>query len=435
MAIVTDQDMRSGAGMLSGGSTTRSTLGYDATTTPVERFLLFVTVIVLPLESHVRIVPGVSTLFFLFAVLAAYVALFRSRCVDRIWMHPVFLAAYVFTGICVALESVSPLSEYGKVVSFVLMIGGAVLVASLCRDRAALKVCLYAHIGAALWLGAVMFLTSYGTLSGLAANDFGQASNARWAAFKDAPIQGNLNAFALHCVQGGIVALAFTLTSVGIRNRNFFAGIGIFCLVASSLPMSRGAIVNAAVSCAVMVKAYGIKEGRTWLLAGLVAMSAVLLVPGAIWSRMEVMTKEGHMESRMSFYEAAMQHVDDYWFTGVGAGNFFQMWGFNHGFAHFTDNTYVVYGVHNGFLQVMIYWGLIGLVAFVAVIWKASRCLPRTCGKDALELGMLGLAISLLMVLPFGHDFSYKGFSFGLGMLVAYQRWIGPNALARHANR
>ena len=79
------------------------------------------------------------------------------------------------------------------------------------------------------------------------------------------------------------------------------------------------------------------------------------------------------------------------------------------------------------FLQVLIFWGLIGLLAFLVIMWPAYRCLPRTCGKDELTLGMLGIAVSLLLMMPFHSEFYYKGFSLGLGMLVAYQLWLAPH--------
>jgi len=69
------------------------------------------------------------------------------------------------------------------------------------------------------------------------------------------------------------------------------------------------------------------------------------------------------------------------------------------------------------------------------MIWLAYRCLPRTCGKDVLALGMLGIAVSLLLLTPFHSEFYYKGFSLGLGMLVAYQRWLAPSNAAPPASR
>jgi O-antigen ligase len=193
--------------------------------------------------------------------------------------------------------------------------------------------------------------------------------------------------------------------------------------------MSRGAIVNALVSCGALLKAYGIGRGRVWLLLGVVAISAVLLVPDAIWTRFVFQQPEGQRETRVSFYISAWEAVEDYLFLGVGAGNYFTKWGFDHGFGHGTGSHYQVYVVHNIFLQVLINWGLISFLAFLAMIWSAYRCLPRPCGKDVLALGMLGIVVSLLLLTPFHSEFYYKGFSFGLGMLVAYQRWLGRSNL------
>jgi hypothetical protein len=436
MAIFTGQDTKFTPGSLSSGSATAtSTPGCDVATTPFERVLLFTTVILLPLEDHIPSVAGFSSSYLMFAVLAGYVAINRLRCLDRVWMHPVFVAAYLFIGISVAMEFASPSSSYRDIASFALMVVGALLVASLCRDRAALKVFLYGYIGAALWLGALLFLTTYGALSGASATGFHEASNARSQAFTDKPIQANLNVMAFNCTQGAIVAVAFALGSASVRVRNFFAAIGIFCLVASTLPMSRGATINILVSCGAMLKANGIRHVRVWLLVAVTAISAVLLVPDAVWTRMVFMQPENKMERRASFLVSAWENVDDYIFMGVGAGNYFNTWGFEHGFGLRVGSEYRLYVVHNAFLQVLIFWGLISLIVFLAIIWLAYRCLPRTYGKDVLALGMLGIAASLLMLMPFSSGFGYKGFSLGLGMLVAYQRWLAPSSAAQLANR
>src|SRR5262245_33218313 len=102
MAIISGQDTRFATRWLSGGSATEvPTPGWDVPTSPGERFLLFVTVILYPLEAHIRVLPDVSSMFLIFAVLASYIAINRLRCLDRIWMHPVFVAAYLFIGIVV----------------------------------------------------------------------------------------------------------------------------------------------------------------------------------------------------------------------------------------------------------------------------------------------------------------------------------------------
>jgi hypothetical protein len=141
---------------------------------------------------------------------------------------------------------------------------------------------------------------------------------------------------------------------------------------------------------------------------------------------MGVQTEEGK-ETRAAFYESALRDVDDYWFMGVGEGNYYKKWGFEKGFAHQNLDTIIVYGVHNAFLQVLIFWGVIALLAFLLIIWRAYRCVPNRSGSDPLALGLLGLAVSLFLVLPFSHSLDNKIFSVGLGMLVAYQRWLASS--------
>jgi len=431
----TDRDLRWEEPIYSSMSTVAQGRPSTFPTTPGERFLLFATVLVFPLESHIPPIAGFSSLYLVFAVLAGYVAIHRLWCLDRIWMHPVFISAYVFIGMTVAIEFANPFSSYEVIGRFAMVIGGALVVASLCRDRLALKMLLYGYIGAALWLGAVLFLTSYGTLSAIKTTDFREASQARAEIFSDTPIKGNINGMAFNCVQGGIVALAFALGAVSLRRRNLFLAISIFCLVSSSLPMSRGAIVNALLSCGVLLKADGIRQGKVWLLSAVLVVSAFIFIPDAIWSRMAFMNEGVEKEGRAALYESALEQINEYLFMGVGSGNFIKKWGFQHGFAKWDGLTYSVYGAHNIFLQLMIYWGLIGLSSFLVLIWLSYRCLPSTYRGDALALGILGVAVSTLLFFPFTSDVYQKGFSLVLGMLVAHHCWLSPKALAKLPNR
>jgi O-antigen ligase len=134
------------------------------------------------------------------------------------------------------------------------------------------------------------------------------------------------------------------------------------------------------------------------------------------------------MESRAELYTVALQHFPDYFISGVGAGNYFNKWGIQNGFAIRSYKVgNIVVGVHNSFLQVVINWGLIGLLAFLAVIWRAYRCLPKKIyAKDDLALGILGISVALALWLLQSHNFYIKDFSLGLGILVGARYWIWP---------
>lgn len=433
MASTTGQDIGFGQRPLSSGPPlpARNVLPCSGTT-PAERFLLLATIILLPLQVHIPAVAGFSSLFLVFAVLAGYVMINRPRFLDRIWIHPVFVAAYIFLFVSGLCEFTSPLSMYDDIARSALMVGGAIVVATLCRDRLALGACLYGYIAAALWLSVVLFLTSYGTLRGVAATDFIEATQVRAQVFSDTPVKANLNALAFTCLQGGVVAFAFTLSGVSLLRRRLFFAIAIFCFVASFLTMSRGSVAIAVLSCAAILYARGIGHGRAFILAGVLCACVFLLVPDVIWSRMAFSTEgDQGKEGRAVLYTAALEHLPEYIVTGVGAGNFWKKWGFEKGFARGSAFSYDVGGVHNSFLQVTIYWGVLGLFSFIGVIWQAYRCLPTRCGNDPLALSLLGIAVSLVLLLPFTHNFYDKMFSLGLGMLVASRYWVWLNGIVQ----
>jgi hypothetical protein len=431
VASIIDLDMKLGRRPIGAPTAARNVLPHCRTTRP-ERFLLLTTIIVLPLEFHIPTVAGFSSLFLMFAMLAGYVIVNRPHILDRIWRDPIFIAAFAFIGLSGLLEFASPLPSYEVIIRFGLMIFGAMLVASLCRDRLALGACLYGYIGAALWFGSVLVLTMYGTLHGVMATGFEEASQIRAQVAMDIPVRNNLNAMSFTCAQGGIVAFAFALTSSSAHRRTLFSVIAVFCLVASSLPMSRSGMAIGILSCAAILYAYGLRHGKALIVAAMLGTSIYLLVPDAIWSRMEFHTDRGAMETRAALFVTAVEHLPEYLFTGVGAGNFINKWGFENGFGTKTPGRYThVIVVHNSFLQVMVNWGLAGLIPFIVMIWQAYRCVPKRCGRDALALSLLGIAVSLVLLMFVASEFYYKGFSLGLGMLVASRYWIWPSGIVQ----
>lgn len=149
----------------------------QSSSTVVERYLLMGAIIMLPLESELPSVAGMSAGFFIFGALALYVVLNRPRTLGVIWCHPIFIAAYAFIGVSVLLEFSSPLSSYREIIRFAQMIGGALCMAVLCRDRSALATSLYGYVAAALWVSFLLIMNSYGMLQGMgSASDFHEAS-------------------------------------------------------------------------------------------------------------------------------------------------------------------------------------------------------------------------------------------------------------------
>jgi hypothetical protein len=393
-------------------------------TTVTERLLLMVTITLLPLQDHFPSIAGFSIMYILFGLLAGYIFLNRPRALAKIYLHPVFLAAYALLIVAFLTEFSHPYSDYSHIFRIGQMIAGAIFVASLSRDRGALRAGIYGYLITGAWMSIFLFLTTYGTLQEATATDFDQASKLRAEVFESSSLRNNPNTMGFFSAQGTVVALALALTARSSRRRNLFLGLVLFCSVATFLPMSRGAIMIAIASCTSVMLAYGVKHIRTIMIVAVLGIGILIWVPDAVFSRLVFSTQSyrGQREARASIYTAAIEHLPGYIMTGVGAGNFWESWGLYNGFA----KRGVVRGAHNSFLQVAIYWGLPGLLALIMLIYQAYRCLPRQCGKNTLSLCLQGIGVSLLLFLLVMHVLSAKQFSLGLGLLVGARSWIWP---------
>ena len=408
-------------------------------TTRLEQLLLMAAIVLIPLEDHIPAVAGYSIMFLCFGVLAGYVLLYRPGIVAHTWGHSIFLIGYALIVLATLIESSRPYTNYGEIFRIGQMIVGGVLVASLCRDRQALQSCMYGYLIAGLWLSILLFLTTYGALQGAVATDFQEASLVRAKVFEEQALHVNLNRMAFFTAQGAVVGLVLALTASSPLLRNLFFGLTGLCIVASFLPLSRSGIVTVVVACATVTFVYGVTAGRkhfnrfvrTILFAIGLGACILIWVPNSVFSRLEfsTQTKPGEeMEARAHLYTAALEHLPEYVVTGIGVGNYWESWGRRHGFGAHDGG---VYGAHSSLIQATIYWGLIGLLPLLGVIYQAYRCLPKRCGVDVLSLCLLGVSVSLLLYMMVTHVLAFKGFSIGLGILVGARLWIWPQGIVQ----
>ena len=400
-------------------------------TTRIERFLLIATIVVLPLQDYIPPMAGFSVLFIVFVVLATYVFLNRPGAVARTWRHPTFMAAYVLLVLAFLIESSHPESSYNEIIQTGLMIAGGVIVASLCRDRQAMRTCFYGYLVAGVWMSVLLCLTSYGVLIEASATDFTEASRIREAA-NDLPSGWNLNSMAYISAQAAMVALVLALTATSSLRRNLLLGATLFCAISTFLPMSRGGIMILVLSCGAVLRAYGVNV-RVIIAALVLGAGIFLLAPHVVFSRLTFSTevREGKMEARAQIYSAALDRFPEYALTGIGVGNFWESWGFFNGFSIGRH----VYGAHNVFFQTTIYWGLGALLALIMVLVQAYRCLPKSTGGDPLTLCLVGLSVCLLLRMLVIHSLFAKEFSLGLGLLIGSRCWIWPNGIAAIRSR
>lgn len=414
--------------MVSGRPTHIPRSRHASTTSLCERALLFLAIILLPAENHFKFIPGFSLPFVIFGTMALYVVVARSSEFIDAACQPVFLAAYVFIVLGSLLEFGHRSPDYGEVGRIAQMIIGAILIASICRDLEALRAAWYGYLIAGGWLSILLCMTTYGVLNAAATTNFHDASMLRQQAFGESPLEANLNSMAFGAGQGAVVALCWALATRAPALRVLAIGAGLLCVVGAFLPLSRGGVVIMMISCGSVMYAYGLRHGKAILMAMLLGVTIMAVVPQSVWSRMSFTFEEhdGKREGRALVYKTAIDHLPEYVFTGVGAGNFWSSWGRGTAFA---DHKGRVSGSHNGLLQVTLYWGVLGLMALLLIYWRAYRCVPRFCKRETAALGLVGIGVSLLLFSMVIHNLYAKEFSLGLGLLAGARHWIWPHGV------
>jgi hypothetical protein len=404
--------------------------GVRFNTSASERALLLAAIVLLPLENILPTIAGISSSFIIFVLLAMYAVLNRPGVLSRTAVQPIFLAIYALLFVGLLVETLQPFSRYQDLIRIAQMTAGAVFIGTLCRDRKALSVSFIGFVLVGLWMSIMLVATSYGALNSATATGFDEASRVRMDLMGNNPLQANLNAMSFTTGQGVVVALALALMAASKARRYFlFAATGL-CVVATFLPLSRSGIFITLAACGMVLLKYKGRKTRAIVGALVLGVCIVSWVPDIVFSRLSFTTKEvgGAQESRARVYTAAFIHFPEYAPLGVGAGNFWRAWGYNHGWRGGDSRSL---GSHNCFIEITLYWGLLGLSGLLFVLVRAYRCLPGECFRDPLALALLGVSVSLLLVMTSSHTLYAKEFSIGLGLLAAARLHIWPDGICR----
>src|SRR5215471_3235499 len=148
-------------------------------TTLVERLLLLLNILLLPLEAYAPTIGGFSSMFFLFALSGLYVVIWRFESLVQIWNHRVLLACYFLIFIGFIFETCSPSTNYEVLIRIVQMCMGVMVIATLCRDIRALRSCILGYILVGIWVSLYLFLSFYGMLQEVSVSNFDEASLVR----------------------------------------------------------------------------------------------------------------------------------------------------------------------------------------------------------------------------------------------------------------
>lgn len=399
-----------------------------STSTLTERLFLFVTLALLPMQANLPKVKGFGSLFLVYAGLLTYLLLCRPKSLFRSARHGIFVAAYCFMGAAFIIELAHGEPEIYEMLRLVFMIVGAVIITTLCKDRRALAVGLYGYLLGSLVLSSILLLQGYDRVSSIAATDnFYEMSRSRMDALSQTSLLENLNAISFYASQGVIIALVTAFTAgltLALHYRILLTITGLVCMTAAFTTMSRTGVVTMVLAMMAVACSYGLVRIRIAVAIMIITLVVLFAIPPAALNRLTFTTEKAgateHQDSRVRIYEAIVKHLPEYFWTGVGMGQFYEHWGKKTAFAR----NGVVGGSHSSIAQVTICWGVIGLLLFLRIVWRAYRAFPKLGDRDPVRLCLLGTSVAAAALSLVTHNIEGKEFSVTLGLLAAADLWI-----------
>lgn len=324
-----------------------------------EAVLLMAMIIFQPLEDEFIIIQGRSFMFLLIAFITAYaftVRLHRFPPLLHFWSTWTYI---IFIGMALLVESMMLGYGLGGPFRLGMSLLGSLAMAMLITNTSMLRLAVLAFWLRGIWLALLYFINSYGLAAEASVATFHQAEIVRENVMHAMGVRINLNVAAfvmLISVVLGILHLTRVRSSRFLRVANIV--ISGILLLSIALTMSRTAMAGLFVSVFYLVATETRMKANRVRILGVLAVLGVIfsfLIPEAAWLRISSGVEEGAFDSRRGLYEIALIYLPEYFASGIGYEGFFGEWGQNSLFAY-GDR---VRGTHNGFLQVMIYWGIV----------------------------------------------------------------------------
>jgi hypothetical protein len=278
-----------------------------------------------------------------------------------------------------------------------------------------------------VWLSVFLVLTLYSDLSSIIVSNYNDANNLRGSIIRESSLKNHWNTVAFFVAQGTVTALALGLTAKARLQQYVFLIISAFCTVATFLPMSRSGVIILAISTTVILFTHRIMRARVIRGAVILIIVTLLFVPQAVLSRLTIITETSntmgtYTDTRVETFSAVIEHLPEYVLIGVGISPLYDE-------ASGIPQAGNLAETHNIFAQITVYWGLLGLLALLTLVWQAYQCLPRRSKAEPLSLCLRGIGASLFVYSFFVHNLENKEFSIALGLLAGASRWIWPKTL------
>ena len=355
-----------------------------------------------------------------FSVYVACVAFFGWRAGgDQVNDVP-RMAMLVLLYLAVALLSVTQSPDLHSASRFMrsLLTGGMLFAAVIftVRTRRELLWVLGGAAGGALIVGlhamrdyaaggshAVGFITSSGEVVGRATAGFSQPNQ--------------LGGFLVL-----LVPLAIAGALISRRWRIVFALAAVAAAVGVYASFSRGALIGLA-----LVPFFFLRGWRLWVIGPLLALVVTLAAPGLVRERFATLANSGgEISTRLDIWHTALNIWENHPLIGVGLGGFPQAYSqaFVPGKAFLPSTVFQPPPhAHNIFLQLMAEQGILGLLAFVAILVVAVRItlrLRRSRDRSARLLGSGFLAALAAFLVHNLFDVTFEDPQTGLYVFVVF---------------
>ena len=234
------------------------------------------------------------------------------------------------------------------------------------------------------------------------------------------------NAFGLSAVTAVFLNI-IVIIELGVKKWNklfsiIFIGVGMLGIFFSG---SRTALFGLFVGLLVLLIYSPHTKKKIQIFAGLlmIASAIFLFIPHGVRQTIESRTNlekilESRATGRLDIWGDYLYKVPDYALKGVGMGRSMEV---------IRDSWTAKWGVpHNNYLLVWIEFGTLGLIFFIAGLWKMWKrvsCHKIQSKKTIKDATILGLFAAWLSISFFLDNFGLRETWIVLGVVVAYGRW------------
>lgn len=230
-----------------------------------------------------------------------------------------------------------------------------------------------------------------------------------------------------------LVPLALAGALISRRWRIVFAFAAVAAAIGVYASFSRGALIGLAIIPFVFLRGW-----RLWIIGPLLVLVVALSAPSLVRERFATLTNSGgEISTRVQIWHTALNIWENHPLVGVGLGGFPQAYSqaFVPGKAFLPSTVFQPPPhAHNIFLQLMAEQGILGLVAFVAILIAAARIalrLRRSSDQSARWLGSGLLAALAAFLIHNLFDVTFEDPQTGLYVFVLF----GLIAAADHVYR